>query len=70
MALRDKVLEFVGSKGGSTTYREIYESLEYREQQELPRTLKALRKEGVTGEVIEPTPEGNVHKVWLVQESE
>lgn len=70
MQLRQHVLDFLASKGGSTTYRELYEATEYRDQRELPRNLKALRKEGVVGEVVEVTPTGNVHKVWLVQESE
>lgn len=70
MDLRQVVLDFLASKGGSTTYRAIWETLEFRQQQQLPRVLKSLRKEGVTGEVVEVTPEGNVHKVWLVQGGE
>jgi len=70
MDLRQHILDFLASAGGSTTYRELYDATEYRSQRELPRTLKQLRKDGVTGEVIEATPSGNVHKVWLVSGGE
>ncbi len=67
MALRDTVLSFLSSKGGTSTYREIWEPLEYRERQELPRVLKQLRKEGVVDQVIDTETGEPVHKVWLVE---
>lgn len=69
MAVRDKVLEHLNAKGGTSTYREIWEPLEYRERQELPRTLKQLRKEGVVDQVIDTETGEPVHKIWLVNGS-
>lgn len=69
MDLKQFVLDFLSGAGGNSTYPALHAATEYQYRRELPSVLKQLRKAGVTGEVVEVTPEGNVHKIWLVSGS-
>lgn len=70
MNLRQLILDHLAEKSGNTTYPELHAVVPFEFRRELPSELKALRKSGVTGEVVEATPQGNVHKIWLVQAGE
>lgn len=70
MELREFILDFLAKAGGKSTYPELHKATDFKQQRELRPELKALRKAGIVGEVIEVTPSGNVHALWLVKEGE
>lgn len=58
------VVAALDAAGGQTTYPEVFATLDFKQQQQLPQAIREGKKSGVLRQEIVVTETGNVHMLY------
>lgn len=64
-ALLQKILDAAAAAGGKVTYPEFLKTVDYKEQQLLPRTIKYGKSKGTLFSYLEFDSEAKTNTHWL-----